>query len=581
MGTITKKLNAVVDGLESDLKALVDRNAVNNALAEVEKSWHKSDKDSKLSCLFDMLDSCKVAYDKGRDLQYYKELVNAADLPDTQELGLRMLYALFTRYREYLTPEDYLRRLVNKLRSPADKWENDTLRLMILKQFIKYGHCLSYDKTTYYKDGSVTKKRVTLYGGCTYIRNYIKQKYNKSVKDFDEMAELVCDDVFDVLDSATKDGKKPGGKYGLIKMVNDLATGQFRNAGATKKSLYMFAMVYPMTFKDEKHSDTDIEKKLFMEYYTNNLMRFITQSYQTANLNAYELDPSGQGINYKNFTEMIYLYYISKKMDPIEKISKSDRMIESVKSRQNDGGRYVLIPPDTEYHMKRFDRKILSLDEDKFEEYIYQNYECIGTPDATSDLMISTEQDSAFREYSIILSYLDELGVRVENCNYGLWLYDIAILKKEGYSSEKENLWNKIRLLIPTEKSIYYTKETFFEFLDLLFAINKFLGLTVKESLAKDESAEVDAPSKIRINAMSKKSPKEITRTSLIVAYYYYYNAFYDVGKKRWISFAELFDDFCDGIDPILEAAHYQPISKKNVFDIVVALSSFAYLTMG
>lgn len=54
-----------------------------------------------------------------------------------------MLLALFAVYKEYPLPEDYMKRIVDRLCGAEDGWENDTLRLRILKQFIKYGNYLS------------------------------------------------------------------------------------------------------------------------------------------------------------------------------------------------------------------------------------------------------------------------------------------------------------------------------------------------------------------------------------------------------------------------------------------------------
>ena len=43
----------------------------------------------------------------------------------------------------------------------------------------------------------------------------------------------------------------------------------------------------------------------------------------------------------------------------------------------------------------------------------------------------------------------------------------------------------------------------------------------------------------------------------------------------------ELFNDFKECFDPILRAANYQPISGKNILDLLVIFSSYAYLNVG
>lgn len=124
------------------------------------------------------------------------------------------------------------------------------------------------------------------------------------------------------IDNAKSKLKYAREKYGLIKIANDLSKSIFKAGGSTKRDLYLFAIAFDMTYtviKKPGHLETeelidfnsDIEKNLFVDYYTNNLMRFITASY-AGDLSTLELDPSGVGINYKNFAEMIYIYYISR-----------------------------------------------------------------------------------------------------------------------------------------------------------------------------------------------------------------------------------------------------------------------------
>ncbi len=67
-----------------------------------------------------------------------------------------------------------------------------------------------------------------------------------------------------------------------------------------------------------------------------------------------------------------------------------------------------------------------------------------------------------------------------------------------------------------------------------------------------------------------------ITRTDLIASYYYYYNLM-NTSEK---TFNETFYDFKESIKSYLEQAHYQPISKKNIFDVLVILSAYSYQKM-
>ncbi len=65
----------------------------------------------------------------------------------------------------------------------------------------------------------------------------------------------------------------------------------------------------------------------------------------------------------------------------------------------------------------------------------------------------------------------------------------------------------------------------------------------------------------------------------MIVAYYYYYNAWHeDEGREERISFEEFFLDFKQEIDEKLAAACYQTLSGKNILDVLVVFSSYFYL---
>ena len=111
-------------------------------------------------------------------------------------------------------------------------------------------------------------------------------------------------------------------KYELILIIDDLANGRFRTNQSTKKDLYIFAMVFDMTF-NYKNRDlkqipyNDIRTELFEKYYTNNIKRVYNVN-QNGELNQamnwsdysiqYEAIPAESGINYKNFAELVYVY---------------------------------------------------------------------------------------------------------------------------------------------------------------------------------------------------------------------------------------------------------------------------------
>ena len=108
------------------------------------------------------------------------------------------------------------------------------------------------------------------------------------------------------------------------------------------------------------------------------------------------------------------------------------------------------------------------------------------------------------------------------------------------------------------------------------------MGYTVDESVSmQNEEQEWTEPSRMKTKALYVSSPETITRTSMIVAYYYYYNAVHENdGNDKWKNFEEVFNSFQNDIKPKLEAANYQPLSGKNIFDVLVTFSSYAYLNL-
>lgn len=578
-GTITRRMDSVLSGLQSEFKSLCDIQDFKSKLDALKKAGTRSDRASKLRKLFDMFDMCGIEYERGKDNAYYENLIYSSDIPTFSEVEDRMLLALYSRYEEYPSPEDYLKRIVDRLCDDEDGWQNDTLRIRILKQFIKYGNYLT--------DAG--------FGGRKVICDFVKDKIGKKPSDRDVLAYL-DDEVFSVLGTATKPQKKPEGKFGLLKAVDDLATGKFRAEGATKRSLYLFAMVYGMTYYLEGINSseiidfkTDIETNLFRDYYANNLMRFISEVYR-GKLCEYELDPSGQGINYKNFAEMIYLYYISKDCSPQDKVRLSSEMIRRVQEHQfkqghvntSDVGGTVFYRNifKSENAGNLFSEDILSLDEAEFERFICENYDCdtfVGSYETKNGIVdtktgvfqLGAEQNSAFREYQTIIENLTDLGVSLENCNYGLWFTDVAAFRKKGY----KNI---------CDRKVDIDRNKFEEFMELLFGINSFMGYTVDEGVSlQNENQEWTEPSKMKTKALYVSSANAVTRTSMIVAYYYYYNALHeDDGNDKWKNFEEVFNNFKKDIDPKLEAAYYQPLSGKNIFDVLVAFSSYAYLNI-
>lgn len=562
IGMITRKLDNMGLEYKRYFSRFTTKTDFDDAIRRLAEADNITRKNTALADLYEMLEPHGIDFKEGMDTKYYTALAEKLNLPDFSEIEKDILYMLFTQFYEFPAPKDYMRRIISKL-SGEELDENANLRLLILKRFIEYGNYLS--------DAG--------FGGMNVIKKYVAAKISHSPTTEEILSEL-DDDIFTSLDSATKEQKKPKGKYGLLKLCDDLAEGKFRTGGNTRRGLYLFAMAYNMTYSrtfTDDTSHTDIEKNLFRDYYCNNLMRFITDSYR-GKLCEYDMNPSGQGINYKNFAEMIYIYYIaSSNYSPAEKIKLSSEMITRVSKKlteKNEKKEKSPAPKNTSYYRNVYTDIILAKDEDEFEKFMVDEYS-ISDEDLKaqkSDIAVSSEQKSAYKAYLEVMRLLDkELAAEeltLDSCNYGLWFTDVAYLKKIGGAH--------IAALCPDA-----SQKQLDDFIELLYAVNEYLGYTVTESESKNsvESKDWINTSKGKTKALYIDNEMDITRTAIIVAYYYYFNAKYCNGHtKKPRRFDDIFTQFSQGVKPYLQRAYYQELNPKSIFDVMVVFSSYAYI---
>lgn len=582
-GTITKRIEQVRADFEEKFKTFYCREDFENKLEVLINARNTSARPGALADLLRMLDDLGVNYEASKDNTYYKKLIDGLDLPRRDELEVKMLYEIYKVYKKYPDPETYLLRMVDRFSNPEDHWVTDPLRLRILKQFIRYGN--------YLKDAG--------YGGRTVIRKFVQEKMGKKKISDDDVLRELTDEIFDEMHGATRAQLKPEGKFGLLKAVDDLAGAKFRTGGATKRMLYLFAMVYHMTyhcenFRSEEISirqQDDIEKNLFRDYYTNNLLRFSTDAYKN-NLSQYELDPSGSGINYKNFAEMVYLYFLVKDCSPEEKIRCSSQMIKELQANATDTDENQEInissiknsAKDTVTFRNEWTEDILAKSEDEFKQYISDHYDCCTERKikkdgkvvtyGIGDLQVQEGQNTAYTIYKRIIEELKNTGEgSLPNYNYGVWFIDIASFSKKGLQTVIEqhpDLW-------PVSE-----KELTEKFIQVLLALNSFLGTTPQEEISTlDVAREQKERSVTKTKALYVDSKERMTRTSLLVAYYYLYNAKQeDDEEKEWKNFKELYEDFKNGVDPLLEASFYQKLDGRNLLDLLIVFSSYTFLNM-
>ena len=547
-GTITRRIRS---GRKNIYRNLLTKEDFESKLFKMKQVKGTSQYPSLCAELNDMFKAIGIRCEKSEDIPYYEKLIydNEGRFSSKSKIEKRIIKTMFECFKEHPTPEDYMLRIVNRLSNPQDGWGNDTLRLRILKQFIKYGDYLTYKRKRL--DESGKEEKVAVYGGEKAIKKYAEDKTGKKPKNIEDVLTNIDDGIFELLSVANDDQLK--GKYKLIKISDDLAKGKFRANGSTRKDLYMFAFVFYMTFScydenDEadteiiKDYNSDIEKNLFEDYYTNNLMRFLTDAYE-GNLSAYELDPSGRGINYKNFAEMVYIYYISKDLSPIEKIKYSSEMIARLeeKAKEKVGSAY----PDTDrtqYYRDLFTEDILDMSETEFESFIAENYDCNTKLEKTkvNEIQLHSEDNTAFRLYKQLIYEIDndtieeiipilpdeeetgkekkgekddkETHFSHKNCNYGLWFTDVSIIEKKG-SEELKKFLDRAALEYAKKNGTEIKEDDPDKFIKLLSAINDLMGITFcadSDDSDEQEDEEESGTSNEQENEEESDSSKKI-----------------------------------------------------------------------
>ena len=149
-------------------------------------------------------------------------------------------------------------------------------------------------------------------------------------------------------------------------------------------------------------------------------------------------------------------------------------------------------------------------------------------------MQLEPAQNTAYQNYNKILKALKDTGAELKNCNYGLCFADVSALDSD------------------TLKEIFgenFDAKKCSEFLELLRAIHKFLGGFITDSVGNERQELSEMKNKF----LYISSPKEMTRTTLITAYYYLYNRLHENAEIK--NFVEFFKSFKLGIDTILDSS--------------------------
>ena len=479
-----------------------------------------------------------LATEKG--IKQLKEQIEYSVIPEDYKAIEKMLFKmLHNMYRAFPASEDFMERLVTYPdRGLADKeFRSDSVRVAIVKQFMKH---------TSYQTAAVKK----------LVIEKLKIKYPDQ-KNFslDTIISNIDESIF------KKDETTP-----LLKLADDLSSGKFRTNGRTRKDLYMFAFAFGMSSsfgKDDLDYDerTDIEKNLFQDYYTDNLLRYISDEYKE-NSKRFQAEPSGDGINYKNFVEVIYLYYLNQDgMNAKEKIKQAEAMIKECASENQEN------VPEQGFQQTQFfqdicnQNQISKLSREDFKKFILENYRLPSGQQSSANITVDDETRTASQNLLSIYKSILELDSDIQDD-----------LRKSG--------------------SIYHMLLGSYADFSATTMVNDYH--LAKEEILKDYNADEDF--KTLINNLDKKlditkkiiylqehENAHVTRADLIAAGFYYFQLKHIdyVEDEKIISLQDIYEEFCGFINNYLEKSRFQKMNPKNLFDMYVVSALYQAVNFG
>ena len=377
----------------------------------------------------------------------------------------------------------------------------------------------------------------------------------------------------DYINEQLRENPKTG--CGLLRLCDDLANGIFDSRGQSADNIFRYAAVFGMKYytsreeaEKEKNPYLDIEKNLFWDYYSYSIVGWLSGK----NAELY-----GERINFKNFMQTIYVYCICSKEygTPDEKLRAADRIAEKCIARHRGlvngeevntkvGCGIYSFGDVTRKYRDNFVKYVMQLSESEFVDYLAQNYTVpgklrsdVGDNSAAADgggeniprMMYANDTAAAGKVYADILGRLKKAMLNDGNKS----------LRRKG----KNTLGDKA-----TDLAKFITDDE--ELYELI--MNTYSG---KDCGFADAVEQMRKKLDIFTNGEFADS-SIVTRTKLITLYSAYFKlCAQEQGEftERYYSFSDVFNDFREKTDELLEAAGFQGIREKNLFDMYTVYS--------
>ena len=360
----------------------------------------------------------------------------------------------------------------------------------------------------------------------------------------------------------------------ILKISNDLAEGKYKKGSEMKEILYLFAFAFDMSISfenDKEKTFRDVKKNLFEDFYCDNIIRYVND-YQ---LNGVYDEPTGITIQFKNFVEIVYLYWLSKDSkiySPAEKYLSANAMIKKIVSKIKAAEKDIE-KSTKQTGKKYFEAKKLA-EKKALGTYIYRNF--VKTDSEYGDESLKIDNFLCLSEEEFLKVIFDNYDVDTK-----IKYTTSAAFENENYQEIAES---NFRALIDELKN----ETEGFGFVSNCYSLEFYE--TVFEELFANKEYDADLHKQLsslvkKINEQMKQILSEaeadgysiFTRTRYM---YLYYNHFIlsHIGERYIETFDDFYDEYCEQLNIDLETCSYQLFSEKNLIDIMLLYSAFIIL---
>ena len=349
----------------------------------------------------------------------------------------------------------------------------------------------------------------------------------------------------------------------LMKAADNLASANFDLHGGTKRELYLFAFAFNMGFSTVNnyvHPNRDVTKNLFRDFYTDNFMRNNEQ-------------PTGEGINFKNYVEVSFLWWLNKTELPTnERLSRAEQFVNDVfqaaiAQAPNAITRILnQLPLQTKVYRDNFFSSAIFMQESAFKSYLLENYRIYSDDNTENNkrIMMSSDMRTAKK-------YIKELVDKIKAHS----------LENTDDYIEKDTNKNKKKCPIPKACASITIDQLIKElqkieddpYLENVLADDGFV------SLLKKMENTLDVERILRNERFFDSS--RYSRMDLIALYYFYFTNFvidnaivtYEVTDWRELTnefLNKFYDEFNEeqrGLNSYLAECGFQLFSPKLLYD--------------